>query len=103
MRASNQVILTLMVAEELKDKTVDFLIEQTQLSGFNVAKIQGFSRKNNQFNIKEQVEGYKDLFRFEIIHEACLIKSLLAAMESLFGKGNYRYWLTPALQLDAED
>lgn len=92
------LILVAMVPENMKDVLVDTLIAQKQLSGFSLSKIQGYSAANSHFNIQEQVEGYKDLYRFEIMHEAGFSEHLVTLVKSLFHTGNLRYWVTPTLQ-----
>lgn len=95
---NDMLILVAMVPENMKDVLVDALIAQKQLSGFSLSKIQGYSAANSHFNIQEQVEGYKDLYRFEIMHEAGFSEHLLTIVKSLFHTGNLRYWVTPTLQ-----
>jgi hypothetical protein len=97
MQKGNVLLLVIMVPEEMKDRLVDALMAQTQLSGFSLSKIQGFSQNNSHFNVKEQVEGYKDLFRFEVMHEASLSEQLLLTINGLFQERRLRYWLTPVL------
>ena len=97
MQKHSLLLLVIMVPQEMKDRLVDALISETQLSGFSLSKIQGFSQNNSHFNIKEQVEGYKDLFRFEVLHESSLSEQLILTIKALFHERTVRYWLTPVL------
>lgn len=90
-------ILVLMVPEAIKDKLVDVLIAEPSLSGFSLSKIQGYSANNSHFNIKEQVEGYKDLYRFEVLHQDQQSEQLITYIKSSFGDIKLRYWVTHAL------
>ncbi|WP_371193865.1 DUF3240 family protein [Glaciecola sp. SC05] len=97
MTSNTHNLLVLMVPEAIKDKVVDTLIAQPSLSGFSLSKIQGFSAKNNHFNIQEQVEGYKDLYRFEVLHEIQQTEALIALVKTSFKELKFRFWVTPVL------
>jgi len=97
MTTSEQMLLVLLVPELIKDKAVDMLMSETTLSGFSLTKIQGFSAHNSQFNIQEQVEGYKDLYRFEILHDSEQTQALIEQISAFSSSGKCRYWVTPVL------
>ena len=59
---STEQLLVLIAQNDIKDDIVDTLIELEFLSGFSLGNICGFSREHSHFNIKEQVEGYRDMF-----------------------------------------
>jgi hypothetical protein len=86
-----------MVPTEMKDNMVDVLMGESSISGFSLSKIQGFSSQNSHFNIKEQVEGYKDIYRFEVLHDSEQTESLLERVKERFIAGKVRYWVTPVL------
>lgn len=95
---SEYQILIIVVPEETKDDVVDTLIELDEISGFNLAKIAGYSKENSQFNILEQVEGYRNLFRFEILHTCQQQPQLLKSLDHVCGSAGLRYWITPIIQ-----
>jgi len=97
IKSNNPMLLVLMVPTEMKDNMVDVLMGESSISGFSLSKIQGFSAQNSHFNIKEQVEGYKDLYRFEILHDSEQTEPLLKRVKEGFNKGKVRYWVTPVL------
>jgi hypothetical protein len=86
-----------MVPEAIKDKMVDALLADGSLSGFSLSKIQGFSAQSSHFNIKEQVEGYKDLYRFEVLHDSEQSEALLEQIKASFKEVKIRFWITPVL------
>ena len=98
MNINDPVLLVVVTPATLKDKFVDMLMEQEYLSGFSLSKIQGFSSQNSHYNVKEQVEGYKDVYRFEILHAGEHTQALLKHITTSSGAGAVRYWLTPVLQ-----
>lgn len=97
-QAQNNLILTAIVPELLKDTIVDALMAKTFLSGFSLSKIQGFSQTHNHYSVSEQVEGYRDFYRFEIIHhesDSTLLKDLLSTSGA---SNNIRYWIMPLME-----
>ena len=50
MTTSEQLFI-LISPKELKDELVDLFISMEQLSGFNLKKINGYSREHSSFNI----------------------------------------------------
>ncbi len=90
-----QQVLVLVVANELKDRVVDALIELDDISGFGLTNIEGYSREHNQLSLREQVAGHRGMARFEVIHEPAQQQALLTALESACGSGEARYWIMP--------
>jgi hypothetical protein len=88
-------LLTLMTPLELKDDVVDALIACTLISGFNMQKIAGFSREHSQFHLREQVEGYREFYAFEVIHQSDQEDSLLDALRPVCESAGIRFWITP--------
>jgi nitrogen regulatory protein PII len=97
MTSDKFLLLVMMVPEQMKDKMVDTLIAQPALSGFSLSKIQGFSAQNSHFNINEQVEGYKALYRFEILLDRSDVEELIEHVKKLCSGVKLRYWVTPVL------
>ena len=91
-------LLILLAPQELKDNLVDTLISHEALSGFSLSKIQGYSRAHHQYNIQEQVEGYRDLFRFEVLHEQLHYQELLTKIKQTCPNNNIRYWCVPVIE-----
>ena len=92
-----QQILTIMLNEGIKDDAVDLIIELEQLSGFTLSKANGFSRKHAQYDLKEQVEGYKDFYRLDVIHEKDDLDIILEKFSQLGSRFKLKYWVTPLL------
>ncbi|MBB1440313.1 DUF3240 family protein, partial [Shewanella sp. SG41-4] len=74
---STEQLLVLIAQNDVKDDIVDTLIELDFLSGFSLGDICGFSREHSHFNIKEQVEGYREFYKFEIMHPQAQQAALL--------------------------
>lgn len=89
---NNFQLMIAIVPQELKDNLVDTLIGLEALSGFSLSKIQGYSREHHQYNIQEQVEGYRDFYRFELLHEQQHYQQLLADIKQSCPNSNIRFW-----------
>lgn len=95
---STEQLLVLIAQNDIKDDIVDTLIELEFLSGFSLGNICGFSREHSHFNIKEQVEGYREFCKFEIIHPASQQSALLEALAKVCKHNPCRYWIMPIYQ-----
>lgn len=96
-QAQNERLLIAIVPNMLKDDLVDSLMTHNDLSGFSLSKIQGFSRAHSHFNLQEQVEGYRDFYRFEVLHQAEDTEVLCDLLSSISAQQNIRYWILPLL------
>jgi len=96
---SNQQMLTIMLNESVKDDAVDLIIGLEQLSGFTLSKANGFSRKHAQYDIKEQVEGYKGFYRLEVIHNQNDLADILEKFSGLGSRFKLKYWVTPLVTI----
>jgi len=94
----NCQLLVIVVPGEIKDDVVDTLMELEDISGFNLAKIAGYSKEHSQFNVREQVEGYRELYRFEIIHTESQQKLLLDSLSTVCAGPRLRYWIVPVIE-----
>ena len=93
-----QQLLTIVVPVDLRDDVVDVLIGCESISGFNMVTIAGYSREHSQYDLSEQVEGYRELFQFDVIHEQTHQDELLACLRAGFASTTVRYWITPILE-----
>ncbi len=91
-------LLVIVVPREIKDDVVDTLMELEDISGFNLAKIAGYSAEHSQFNVREQVEGYRELYRFEVMHTQSQQKLLLDSLSTVCAGPRLRYWIVPVIE-----
>jgi len=94
MTTSEQLFI-LISPKALKDELVDLFISMEQLSGFNLKKINGYSREHSSFNITEQVEGYREFYQFEILISNEDKAMLFALLTPICQAEKLRYWLMP--------
>jgi len=91
-------MLIAIVPEALKNKVVDTLMAESVSSGFSLAKIQGFSHIHSHYNVREQVEGYQDFYRFEILHKGANSKALCELLGATNEAKTIRYWIFPVIE-----
>ena len=88
-------MLVLMVPRERRDDVVDALLGREELSGFTLLPALGYSRENSHLSVPEQVVGYRDFDRFEVLLDAvdlprCWNSSRKAAAASGCATGSSR-------------
>lgn len=91
-------LLTFIVPIEIKDDVVDTLMTLECISGFNLERIAGFSKEHSQYSLREQVEGSRDLYRFEVMHKIDEKEGLLAALAPVCNAPTIRYWIVPIIE-----
>jgi len=91
---SEQQILTIVVPVDLRDDVVDTLIGCETISGFNMSTIAGYSREHSQYDLGEQVVGYRELFQFDVMHQNTYQDELLSRLRAGFASATVRYWIT---------
>jgi len=91
-------LLIMMVPGEIRDDVIDSLSGCEEISGFNMTTMAGFSRQHSQYDLREQVEGYRKFFKFEVMHARPQQATLLAALRTVCSSANIRYWIVPVLE-----
>ncbi|TGE79715.1 DUF3240 domain-containing protein [Pseudoalteromonas sp. KS88] len=94
---SEQVIFTLNVPSLLKDDVIDILIDLDYISGFNLNKIQGFSKEHSQFDTAEQVAGHRTFYQFEVLILSTHYIPIKEALKTICQPARLKYWLTPVI------
>ncbi|MBA6342965.1 DUF3240 family protein [Colwellia sp. MB02u-10] len=92
------ILFTLNAPSGLKDDIVDTLITFSAISGFNLKKINGYSKEHSQFDIAEQVEGYRSFYQFEVLLFFKDLEKLKAILKPICQPAKLKYWITPVLQ-----
>lgn len=78
-----------------RDAVIDALIGSETFSGFTLTGVDGFSREHGNYALQEQVAGYRQDCRIEIMIETGQRESLLALLADACGPGRLRYWAMP--------
>lgn len=93
----SEQLLIVMVADAIREDMIDALIQCDSIGGFSQYEINGYSREHSQYDLSEQVAGYRKLCRFEIQHNAALEAELLALVRAVCSASHARYWVVPIL------
>ncbi|MEJ6474872.1 DUF3240 family protein [Pseudoalteromonas piscicida] len=87
-------LFTFIVPKQLKDRVTDHLMAYEGISGFSIVSIQGYSKEHSEFDLAEQVRGYKSMERFEVLIEDGLLDPLRISLAQLLAPSRIRYWRT---------
>jgi len=91
----NEQLLTAIFSDDIKDEIIDTLMALQGLSGFSLGQIDGYSRQHSEYDLKEQVAGYRRMWRAEILHRQEQERELLLALEGTSKASHLRYWVMP--------
>lgn len=92
------LMFTLNVPTSLKDEIIDQLISLTNLTGFNLKKMSGYSKEHSLFDMSEQVEGYRAFYQFEVLIASNEVSMLKECLSPICQTAKLRYWLTPVIE-----
>ncbi|GLX84095.1 hypothetical protein tloyanaT_03470 [Thalassotalea loyana] len=95
---SSSLVFTFITPKKHKDDVIDQLMLSDIASGFNIFPIMGYSQKHSAFSLEEQVRGYKDMLKFEVVIEQSELEQLKEELSSLFATIKIRYWATPIIE-----
>ncbi|WP_085297202.1 DUF3240 family protein [Cognaticolwellia mytili] len=94
---TEELLFTLNVPTSLKDEIVDKLISLPNITGFNLTKMNGYSKEHSLYDISEQVEGYRTFYQFEVLIASHEVNSLKTSLKPICQYAKLRYWLTPVV------
>jgi hypothetical protein len=94
---NEQQLLVMMVPGDIRDDVVDTLMGSVGISGFNMTTMAGYSKEHSQYDLREQVEGYRQYFKFEVMHSPVQQVELLALLRPVCAAANIRYWIVPVI------
>ncbi|MDJ0879080.1 MAG: DUF3240 family protein [Halieaceae bacterium] len=91
----SEQLLVAVTSEKIREDLIDTLIGLEEISGFNLSTIDGYSRSHSEYDLQEQVAGYRRLCRLEVIHPEDQQEALLEALRGACGNSPLRYWIVP--------
>ncbi|MCX7554196.1 DUF3240 family protein [Marinicella sp. S1101] len=88
-------LFSIIINKSIKDDAVDIVLNSNIITGFTMSQVFGYSRKHAKYDIREQVEGYKNFYRLDIIHKTHELDELLTAFKQLDSQFKLKYWVSP--------
>lgn len=95
-------LLVVLAPRVRRDDLVDLLMAREELSGFTLLPALGYSREHSHFSTREQVVGYRDVDRFEILLSPEALPALLDALARAGGTQPLRYWTLDCVETGPE-
>jgi hypothetical protein len=89
-------VLVFFAPARRRDDIVDTLMGLDAVSGFSFSDCGGFSRQHSHLNLQEQVQGFGDYERFEVLCDDDTVREILSRLASIAGRDHIRYWVTTA-------
>jgi hypothetical protein len=102
-----QALLILMVTPKLEEVLVDFLLQQSAISGFTTAPASGHgtghsaSHGTPKLSLLEQVTGRQNRVQFMLHATLPVMQVLIAALKAEFQHTDMHYILLPVLDADS--
>jgi hypothetical protein len=93
--APSVMLLVLLAPAGRRDDLVDALMGNEHITGFTLSPALGYSREHSHFSLGEQVAGYRDYSRFEVLFEIQEREPLLETLRKASGNERLRYWIMP--------
>lgn len=102
-----QALLILMVTPKLEEVLVDFLLQQSAISGFTTTPASGHgtghgaSHGTLKLSLVEQVTGRQNRVQFMLHATLPVIQELIVALKAEFQHTDMHYILLPVLDADS--
>ncbi|MGM0480541.1 MAG: DUF3240 family protein [Pseudomonadota bacterium] len=90
---SEQLIKLYFTAEQHPD-IVDALMQVENLSGFTLYAVEGFSHRQQRFDLNEQIKGSRSMYSAEVICNAETFAAIKESLSNLHFNEPLRYYIT---------
>ena len=91
----SQTLLSLVVAPDIEDVIVDWLLERDEVSGFTSFPINGHGASLHAMSLAEQVAGRRRQILFQTHLSRVEAEILLGDLKHDFAGSGMHYWLLP--------
>ena len=91
----SEALLSLVVAPDIEDVIVDWLLERDEVSGFTSYPINGHGASIHAMTLAEQVAGRRRQVLFQTHMPQSQAERLLADLKRDFAGSGMHYWLVP--------
>ncbi len=97
MSEQAQSLLSLVVAPEIEDTIVDWLMQRQEVGGFSSYPVNGHGSSIHAMTSLEQVAGRQRKILFKIGLPEASVKTLLESLWEDFRGADLHYWQVPLL------
>ncbi|MGB5276055.1 MAG: DUF3240 family protein [Gammaproteobacteria bacterium] len=94
---ANSVLISIVVEPTVEDTVVDWLLEQSQISGFTRIAVDGHGSSTHSMSTAEQVAGRKKQVMFQFYLPEQLMSAVVEGLTNDFHGTGLHYWVTPIL------
>lgn len=94
---SEQSLLMVVASPSVEETLVDWLLENTDISGFSTHRIDGHGSRQAELSLAEQVVGRQRKVMFHVHGDLPVIEALTGELKDRFRGAGLHYWLTPVL------
>jgi hypothetical protein len=91
----SEALLSLVVAPDIEDVIVDWLLEREAVSGFTSYPINGHGASIHAMTLAEQVAGRRRQMLFQTHLPQAQAEGLLADLKRDFAGSGIHYWMVP--------
>ncbi|MGB4811509.1 MAG: DUF3240 family protein [Methylophilaceae bacterium] len=91
-------LLTLITSPSLEEAMIDWLLMQTEISGFSTSKIDGHGAREKSYSALEQVTGRQKKLQFVVHTETTIAAELVAQLKQKFKNTGLHYYITPIIE-----
>jgi len=88
-------LLTIIIAPDIEDIVVDWLLARDDLPGFSTMPIRGHGEHPEMMDLREQVAGRRARVLIQICVSASTAETVVEALRDAFPGTGIRYWVTP--------
>lgn len=93
--STETILLTIIVAPEIEDALVDWLLERDDVPGFSSSRISGHGDSPKSFTVAEQVAGRRPRVMLQSCMDSATLDSVVSGLREAFAGSGMRYWAVP--------
>jgi hypothetical protein len=93
-----QSLLTLIIAPEIEDPLVDWLLDRDDVPGFSSHPINGHGASEHAMSLGEQVAGRRRQVMFQLHLDTAVARILVAELREAFAGSGLHFWITPLVE-----
>jgi nitrogen regulatory protein PII len=93
-----ECLFTLIASPSMEEALIDWLLVQTEISGFSTSEIYGHGSRDSDLNLLEQVTGRQRRVQFMTHTEIEIAADLILQLKQKFEGSSLHYFITPLIE-----